>query len=208
MLMCYTNYNMLLNSSKLIGCPVLSLHLGGPIGSVVSEIVDPSELKIVALNVNGPQTGNGDYGDILDVRSIREFSNIGMIIDSIDDLVSKGEVVKFDKIIDLNFAVNGLNVVTKKGTKLGKVIDYTFDPETMTIMQFIVKRPLIKSFLDPELTINRSQIKEVNDYELIVNDEEDKIKEKAKKEDFVPNFVNPFREGKFATNEASIDDEK
>ena len=199
---------MLLNSSKLIGCPVLSLHLGGPIGSVVSEIVDPNELKIVALNVNGPQTGNGDYGDILDVRSIREFSNIGMIIDSIDDLVSKGDVVKFDKIIDLNFSVNGLNVVTKKGTKLGKVTDYTFEPETMRIMQFIVKRPVFKSFLDPELVINRTQVKEVNDYELVINDEEDKIKEKAKKEDFVPNFVNPFREGKFATNDATLEEDE
>ena len=199
---------MLLNSSRLFGCPVLSLHLGGPIGNVTGEIIDPNELKIIALKVKGPQAGRGEYGDILDVRSIREFSNIGMIIDSIDDLVSKGDVVKFDEIMDLNFAINGLNVKTKKGTKLGKVIDYIFDPETMTIMQFIVKRPVLKSFLDPELTINRSQISEVNDYELIVNDEEDKIKEKSKKQDFVPNFVNPFREGKFATNEASVEEDE
>lgn len=199
---------MLLNSSRLIGCPVLSLHLGGPIGTVVKEIVDPNDLKIIALKINGPQTGDGEHGDILDVRSVREFSNIGMIIDSIDDLVSYGDVVRFDKIIDLNFDIIGLNVKTKKGTKLGKVSDFTFDPETMEVLQFIVKRPLMKSFLDPELTISRTQIKEVNDYELIVNDEEEKIKEKSKKQDFVPNFVNPFREGKFATNEASIDDNK
>lgn len=206
--MWYTNYNMLLNSSRLIGCPVLSLHLGGPIGTVIKEIVDPNDLKIIALKINGPQTGDGEHGDILDVRSVREFSNIGMIIDSIDDLVSYGDVVRFDKIIDLNFDVIGLSVKTKKGTKLGKVSDFTFDPESMEVLQFIVKRPLIKSFLDPELTISRTQIKEVNDYELIVNDEEEKIKEKSKKQDFVPNFVNPFREGKFATNEASIDDNK
>jgi len=199
---------MLLNSSRLIGCPVLSLHLGGPIGTVIKEIVDPNDLKIIALKINGPQTGDGEHGDILDVRSVREFSNIGMIIDSIDDLVSYGDVVRFDKIIDLNFDVIGLSVKTKKGTKLGKVSDFTFDPESMEVLQFIVKRPLIKSFLDPELTISRTQIKEVNDYELIVNDEEEKIKEKSKKQDFVPNFVNPFREGKFATNEASIDDNK
>lgn len=199
---------MLLNSSRLIGCPVLSLHLGGPIGTVIKEIVDPNDLKIIALKINGPQTGDGEHGDILDVRSVREFSNIGMIIDSIDDLVSYGDVVRFDKIIDLNFDIIGLNVKTKKGTKLGKVSDFTFDPESMEVLQFIVKRPLIKSFLDPELTISRTQIKEVNDYELIVNDEEEKIKEKSKKQDFVPNFVNPFRDGKFATNEASIDDNK
>ena len=199
---------MLLNSSRLIGCPVLSLHLGGPIGRVTGEVVDPNDLRIIALNVDGPQTGDGDHGDILDVRSIREFSNIGMIIDSIDDLVSKGEVIKFDEIMDLNFSVIGLNVKTKKGKKLGKISDYTFDPETMQIMQFVVKRPFMKSFMDPELIIGRSQIKEVNDYELIVKDEESKIKKESGKSDFVPNFVNPFRENNLATNEATVEDDE
>ena len=199
---------MLLNSSRLIGCPVLSLHLGGPIGRVTGEIVDPNDLKIIALNVDGPQTGDGDHGDILDVRSVREFSNIGMIIDSIDDLVSKGEVIKFDEIMDLNFNVIGLAVKTKKGKKLGKIVDYTFDPESMQIMQFIVKRPMMKSLLDPELVIGRSQIKEVNDYELIVKDDERKIQKESGKKDFVPNFVNPFRDSNLATNEATVEEDE
>ena len=109
---------MLLNSSRLIDCPVLSLHLGGPIGKVKKEIIDPNDLKIIALVVDGPQTGNGNYGDILDVRSIREYSNIGIIVDSIDDLVSKGEVIKFDEVMDLNFHVIGLKAVTKKKKNL------------------------------------------------------------------------------------------
>ena len=204
--MCYTNYNMLLKSSRLIGCPVLSLHLGGPIGRVVSEVVDPENLKIIALNVDGPQTNDGEHGDILDLRSVREFSNIGMIIDSIDDLVSRGDVIKLDEIMDLNFNVIGLEVKTKKGTKLGKVIDYSFDPNTMEIVQFTVKRPLMKSFIDPELIIGRSQIKEVNDYGLIVKDEEEKVKKESGRKDFVSNFVNPFRDGKLATNEATTKD--
>ena len=199
---------MLLNSSRLIGCPVLSLHLGGPIGRVTGEVVDPNDLRIIAFNVDGPQTGDGDHGDILDVRSIREFSNIGMIIDSIDDLVSKGEVIKFDEIMDLNFSVIGLNVKTKKGKKLGKISDYTFDPETMQIMQFVVKRPFMKSFMDPELIIGRSQIKEVNDYELIVKDDEQKIQKESGKKDFVPNFVNPFRDSNLATNEATVEEDE
>ena len=197
---------MLLSVSKLIGCPVLSLHLGGPIGVITNEIVDPNDLKIIAYRIKGPQTGDGEHGDILDVRSIREFSNIGMIIDSIDDLVSDGDVIKFDEVIKLNFAPIGLTVKTQNGVKLGKVSDYLIDPSSMMITQFTVKRPVLKSFLDPELVIGRSQIKEVNDYELIVKGNEEKVKKEAAKADFVPNFVNPFREGKFATNEATIDE--
>lgn len=188
---------MLLNSNRLLGCPVLSLHLGGPIGVVSEIIINPNDLKIMALRIDGPQIGNREYGDLLDISSVREFSNLGLIIDSIDDLVSDGDVIKLDNIIKLNFDVIGLTVKTKRGTKLGKVIDYTFNPESMLLAQFIVKRPLMKAFLDPELVIGRSEVKEINDYELIVKDEEVKIKKDLKKQDFVPNFVNPFRDGDF-----------
>ena len=51
----------------------------------------------------------------------------------------------------------------------------------------------MKSLMDPELTIPRKEIIEVTDYKVIVKDEEKVIKEKAEKEDFIPNFVNPFR---------------
>ena len=204
--MCYTE-SMLVSREKLINHPVLSLHIGGPIGRTVEEVIDPNDLKIIAFTVNGPQTGDGEHGDILDVRSIRENSNIGMIVDSIDDLVSKEDVIKIDETMELHFKLVGLNVKTKKGTKLGKVIGYTVDSETMMIMQLIVKRPVFKSIIDPELIIGRSEIKEVNDYEIIVKDEEQKIRKEATKKDFVPNFVNPFREGNLATNEIERDEE-
>ncbi|MDO4967328.1 MAG: hypothetical protein Q4E70_00995 [Candidatus Saccharibacteria bacterium] len=193
---------MLINGSRLIGCPVLSLHIGGQIAKVINEVVNPNDLKIIALEVDGPQTGDGEHGNILDTRSVREYSSLGMIIDSIDDLVTEGDVIKISEIMKLNFSLIGLTVKTKKGTKLGKVIDYTFDSETFSVIQLIVKRPVMKAILDPELVIGRSEIKEVNDYEIIVKDEENKIRQRATKQDFVPNFVNPFKEGAFAPSEA------
>lgn len=199
---------MLINNSRLINAPVLSLHVGGQIARVVSEIIDPNDLKIIALNVDGPQTGDGEHGDILDVRSIREYSNLGLIVDSVDDFVSSEDVIKIKKILDLNFSLVGLNVKTKKGTKLGKVTDFTFDVDTFTVMQIIVKRPALKAIIDPELIIGRSEVKEVNDYEIIVKDEEEKIRKQAMKKDFVPNFVNPFREGTFAQNENYVETEE
>ena len=199
---------MLITGSKLLNCPVLSLHVGGQIAEVKSDIIDPNDLKIVALNVNGPQTGDGEHGDILDTRSVREYSSLGLIIDSIDDLVLSDDVIKIKKILELNFSLIGLNVKTKKGTKLGKVTDYTFDTDTFTVMQIIVKRPILKSIIDPELIIGRSEIKEINDYEIVVKDEEEKIRKQATKTDFVPNFVNPFREGVFTPNENYIEDEE
>ena len=115
------------------------------------------------------------------------------MVDSIEELIGKDDVVKISKIIDLNFDLINLKVETKKGSKLGHVSDFTITSEDFMIQQIIVRRPLLKSFSDSELTIPRKEIVEVNDYKVIVKDEEKVIKKKAAHEDFIPNFVNPFR---------------
>ena len=117
-----------------------------------------------------------------------------VVIDNIDELVAPDDIIKIAKVLELNFNLIGLKVETKKGSKLGKVSDYTVTSDDFIIQQLIVKRPAIKSFIDPELTIHRKEIVEITDYKVVVKDEEKVLKKKAEKEDFVPNFVNPFRE--------------
>ena len=187
---------MLIDGSKLNNFPVLSLHVGAPIAHTTSQVIDPNNLKLIAFHLSGREVG-GENGTILETRDVREFSHLGMIIDSSDDFVNPGDVIKLDKILKLNFSLIGLKVETKKKSHLGKVIDYVIDTDTFEVRQIIVKRPLIKSLNDSELVISRKEIVEVNDYKIIVKDEEETIKKKAIKEDFVPNFVNPFREPDF-----------
>lgn len=192
---------MLINGSHLIGFPVLSLHVGGEIARVSEVIINPDTLKVIAFRVEGPLVGRDEVGDILPVDSIREVSALGFIIDSIDELVDGEEIVRIKEVLALNFTLPGLKVVTKKREKLGKVSEYIVIAEDWQIHQLIVQRPLMKSFLDPELTIPRSRIVEVNDYEVIVRSEKERTKTKAKADtpaDFIPNFVNPFREPDFA----------
>ncbi len=188
---------MLVSNARLVNYPVLSLHIGGPVARIISPIIDPHTLKLIAYKVDGPLIGR-EAGDILPAKSIREFAPLGAIIDSTDELVEAGDIVHIDEILKLHFDPIGLKVVTKKGTKLGKVSGYTFDADSGEILQIIVQRPAFKAFIDPELTISRSEIVEVDDYQVIIKDEEAKIRKKAQAE-FVPNFVNPFREPDFAT---------
>ena len=200
---------MLVNASRLLNYPVLSLHVGGPIAWVDEEIVDPEKLKIVAFYVSGPVIQNDpEVGEILEARDVREFSNLGMIVDSAETFVNPGDVAKLDKILALNFSLIGLKVETKKGSKLGKIIDFVVDSETFMVQQLVVKRPMVKAFIDPELIVPRKEIVEVNDYKIIVKDEEDKIRKKAMKDDFIPNFVNPFREPDFSASIIEERDEK
>ena len=182
---------MLIYHSKLSNFPVLSVQDSGRIATIVRPIIDPDNLQIIAFRAFGAIGENG--GNILDAKSIREYSNLGVVIDSRDEFVNDTDVVKIKNVLELNFDLIGLKVETKKGSKLGRIIDYTVTENDFLVQQVIVKRPTIKSFLDPELTIPRAEIIEVTDDKIIVKDEEKKIKERAMKEDFVPNFVNPFR---------------
>ena len=197
---------MLVNNSQLIRCPVLSLHVGQPIAETVAPIIDPNDLKIVGFIVRGGVVG-GEIGNILRTESVREYSNLGMIVDSEDVFVSRADVIKIDEIMSLEFKLVGLKCVTKKGTKLGKIIGYTVEPTTFENMQIVVQRPAFKAFIDPELIISRNEIVEVDDYTVTVKDEEDKIRKRATKEDFVPNFINPFRQPNFSPVDNQTPDE-
>ena len=198
---------MLVYASKIIGAPVLSVQAGGPIGAIESIVVDPDNLNVIAFKLGGASIGRDD-NYILDVRSVREYSQYGFVIDDIDELVAPGDVLKIANVLEYNFSLINLKVETRKGSKLGKIIDYTLNSDNFMVQQIVVKRPAIKALIDPELLISRNEVVEVNDYKLIVKDEEKVIKEKAEKEDFVPNFVNPFREQGFAPVDTKSPDER
>lgn len=202
--MCY-NENMLIYNSRLLTTPVLSVQDSGRIATISNSIVDPDALKIIAFRVYGAVSDGG--GNILDARSVREYSNFGLVIDSRDELITDTDVIKIKEVLELNFNLIGLKVETKKGTKLGKIIDYTVTNDNFSVQQLIVKRPSLKSFLDPELVVPRAEIVEITDDKIIVRDEEKTIKERALKEDFVPNFVNPFRKTEPAHSSAKVEDD-
>ena len=190
---------MLVSHNRLLNCPVLSVHVAGEIAVTTEPVIDPDKLRIVAFRVDGPLVGVEENGDILRVQDIREYSSLGMVVDSISEFVSAGDVVALDKVLEINFELPGLKVETKKGTRLGKVSGYTVNTENYAIQQLTVQRPMLKSFTDPELIVGRSEVIEVTDDKIIVKDEEAKIRENAMRKDFIPNFVNPFREPQIAS---------
>ena len=198
---------MLINGSKLIGFPVLSLHTGGPIAKTTHEIINPDDLKIVAFKLIGPQVG-GEFGDILEPRSVREFApGLGMIVDSSDEFVFQEDVIKLNEVIKQNFSLQNIKVVTKKNSNLGRVMDFTVDTEDFRIAQLIIRRPFLKSFIDSELIISTSQIVEVSDHKIIVKEDAEKHSLDNTDGEFMPNFVNPFREPNFSPANSQNPDE-
>ncbi len=199
---------MLVYRSRLIGAPVLSVQAGGAVAKLSDPIINPDNLKILGFLLSGGVANVKN--NILDISSIREYSQYGVVVDSADEFVGREDVVKIKKVLNLNFNLIGLKVETKKGTNLGKIIDFTATSNDFIVQQIIVKRPTFKSFIDPKLTIHRREIVEITDDKVVVKDEEKVLKARAEKEDFVPNFVNPFRnpEQDFAPAQTKNPDDK
>mgnify|MGYP001021685007 CR=1 FL=1 len=185
---------MLIEGSKLLNYPILSLHTASRIAEVKALVVDPNFLKIVAFEISAVSSKQRLF---LDVTSVREFSKMGMIVDSDEEFIEQNDVIRLKEAIELGFTLENMKVVTKKKTMLGRVEDFMVTTDGFQVMQLIVKRPIYKALIDPELVIGRSEIHEINDNEIIVKSEESTIMKKSGTLDFVPNFVNPFKDGKY-----------
>lgn len=194
---------MLIEGSKLLKYPILSLHTASRIAEVKGLVVDPNFLKVVAFEISAASSRQSLF---LEASSVREFSKMGMIVDSDEEFVEKDDVIKLKETIDLGFSLDNMKVVSKKKAMLGRIEDFIVNTEDFQIMQLIVKRPIYKALIDPELVIGRSDIHEINDSEIIVKSEEGTIMKKSGTLDFVPNFVNPFKDGKYIArgNENSV----
>lgn len=160
---------MLITGSRLLHAPVMSLQTGGELARTTLPIIDPSTLEILAYELTGPLLST--HPSLLRVVDVREFSEIGLIVDSSDEFVSPEDIIKLNEIFTLHFNIEGMHVIDKKGHKLGKVDGYTIDTSGFRIQQLSVKRPFLKSLNDTHLLIHRTQINEINDKAIIVNSE-------------------------------------
>lgn len=186
---------MLIYGSDLKGKSVLSLHTSMPIGQLDEPVINPYNLKIMAFKLIGPRLDQPEDSYLL-VQDVREISPAGLIVNSSDEIVSRDDVVKLKETIELGFKLPETKVVSKNGSKLGKVIGYTLDLRTMSVEQILVERTFFKAFVDPELMIHRSKIVEITNEQITVQEEKEKPKAtKAVKEKIEPvgEFVNPFR---------------
>lgn len=180
---------MLIAGSRFLNTPVMGLQTGSELARTSREIIDPRTLEIVAYELEGPLLT--DHPSVLRIADVREFSDIGIIVDSSDEFVSPTDIIKLNEIYELQFTVTGKPVFDKQRHKLGKVIGYTIDTTGFLIQQLSIKRPFLKSLDDTELLVHRSQIIEVNDHEIIVNSESEVISEPTATH--IRSYHNPFR---------------
>ena len=181
---------MLLRSSQLIGLPVMSLQTGAEIAYSVGLIINPDTLRIVALELDGENLD--ERPSFLRIEDVRELSNIGFIVDSSDEFIGLEDVISIKNLYDRNFQPIDMRVIDEHKHKLGKVYDMVFSTDTFIINQLCVKRPLFLSLGDTELLINRTQIVDVREKDIVVRSTATKNKRPATVEKPTP-LANPFK---------------
>jgi sporulation protein YlmC with PRC-barrel domain len=181
---------MLLPRDRLLNLPVMSLQTGTQVGTAVRHIIDPRRLNIVAFYCEGPLI---DFNPaILHISDIREFSSIGLIVDSADNIMPPDDLVRLKEIMDYNFDLEGKPVVEEGGHKLGKVGNYTVDSESFYIVKLHVRPTLLQSFGRAELLVDRTQIREINDKQIVVQRATVQDENRARFSP-LPAIDNPFR---------------
>ena len=73
-------------------------------------------------------------------------------------------------MIDLNFELLGKNVVTDSGRKVGKVVDFAIETNNFFVKKIYASQPLLKNFTGGTLSIDRSQIVEITNKKIVVED--------------------------------------
>jgi sporulation protein YlmC with PRC-barrel domain len=191
---------MLILQERLQDVPVMSLQTGAQIAKTNTFIIDPRQLKVVAFYLSGPRLDVNPA--VLNVADVREFGSMGLIVDSADVITAPDDLVRLREVLEFNFRLENKQVVTESGKKIGTVTNFALDSTTLYIVKLHVRPGLWQSFNNTELLIDRGQVIQVNDHQVIVKD----LREKEDKKP-APVLENPFRRAPIEGTNAHADHE-
>ncbi len=162
---------MLILSAELYNKDLMAIRTGDKIGNIDSPIINPDNLHIDGFYCTNIR---GDRLHLLDIH-IRDFSSRGIIIDDPSDLSEKEELIRLQPVINIGFELIGKTVISGR-KKLGKVIDFATEKESLYIQKLYVKPSVWSSINTPQLTIDRSSIIEISNSQIIISDPDETVK--------------------------------
>lgn len=159
---------MLQLSGSLLNSPVLSLQTGGVVATTVGAIINPNNLKIEGFYCS--DAFDRKKMVILLYQDIRDIIVQGFVVNDRGVLADPDELVRLKDVISLRFDVLGKQVITTNKDKIGKVIDFAAETTTMYIQKLYLSQSLLKNITGGNLGIDRTQIVEITDKQIIVQD--------------------------------------
>ena len=161
---------------KFDGTLIQSIRVGGPVATVLSPIINPNNLFIEGWHVEDSRSGDKL---ILLSKDVRDIISRGIAIDDHEVLAHKEDLVRLKDVLELDFKLSGLKVESERGQKYGKVSDFAFETTNFFIQKIYVAQPVYKSITGGSLSIDRSQIVEITNRRIIIEDPTEKEKSLA-----------------------------
>ena len=158
---------MLKLSNAMNNLPVMSLRTGATVGTATSMIINPNNLKIEGWHI---QEKFNKESLVLVSNDVRDIAAQGIIVNDQEVLSSASELVRLKPIIDIHFELIGKQVISQAGQKYGKVSDFAIETESLIIKKIYVSQSIIKSLSGGNSSIDRTQIVEINDTQVIIED--------------------------------------
>jgi len=151
----------------LLNKPVMSLRTGTQVATATTPIINPNSLKVEGFYCID-RFDNSQL--VLLYQDIRDIIPQGFVIDDHDVLAEPDELVRLKDVIKLNFELIGKPIETVSKYKVGKVSDYAVETTTMYVQKLYAAQSILKSFTGGSLSIDRSQINEITNKRIVIND--------------------------------------
>ena len=133
-----------------------------------TPIINPNNLKIEGFYC-------ADAFDrkkilVLLYQDIREVITQGFVVNDHGVLADPTELVRLRETMQLHFELLGKHVISSAKDRIGKVTDYAAEVETMYIQKLYVAPSMFKNLTGGNIGIDRSQIIEITDKNIIIQD--------------------------------------
>jgi sporulation protein YlmC with PRC-barrel domain len=158
------------------GTSILSLRTGSPIATIISPVINPNNLYIEGWHV---EDSRSRQPLILLSKDIRDVLPQGFAVNDHEVLSSPDELIRLEELIKLRFELLGLKVTSESGSRYGKINDYAFETKNLYVQKLYVAQSLVKNFSGGTLSIDRSQIIEVTNRRVIIEEPTDKSRVRA-----------------------------
>lgn len=152
---------------SITGLKILSIRTGGPVATMLSPIINPDNLYIEGWHA---EDSASKQKLILLSSDIREVLPQGFAINDHEVLVEARDLVRLREVLKINFSLQGLKVISESGKKYGKITDFAFDDSSMFIQKLYASQSVVKSLNSSSLSIDRSQIIEITDKHIVIED--------------------------------------
>lgn len=150
----------------------MSLRTGGLVATAEDVIINPNNLKVEGWYCQDAFT---KHRLVLLSQEVRDIVPQGLAVNDHEDLSEPGELIRLQEIMTLKFELLGKPVYTDSKRKLGKVSDYAVDMKSLFVQKLYISQPVYRSLAGGQLSIDRTQIVEITNKQIIVRDVEIKV---------------------------------